>query len=121
MSLLVFHIIDFFGDHCSLCSCGISPGCHGTVCIFQVEFHQTTLAVRNICCCCLYQFCYHYGTESCKCLQSFNGYKKEAVYISFILGFYLQKAEIRPSHMFSKGNSVEQKIFYLCGLDDGFL
>lgn len=73
MSSPVSHIVDFFGDHRSVCCCGVSPGCHGTVCIIQVEFHQTTLAVCNIGCCCLYQFCNHYGPESCKCLQFSKG------------------------------------------------
>lgn len=59
---------DLLGHHSGVCSCSVPPGCHGTVCILQVELHQTALAVCYICCCCLYQFHNHHAAESCKYL-----------------------------------------------------
>lgn len=119
MSPLVSHIVDFFGDHCSVCCCRVSPGCHGTVCVVQVEFHQTTLAICNISCCCLYQFCNHYGTESCKCLQFSIGKKAwvEEKSVSCMLGLYLQESKMRPAMQLSL---AETKFIYVVWIMDFF-
>lgn len=108
------HTVDLSGDHGSVRSRGLSPSCHGAVCIVQVEFYQTTLAVCNICCCCLYQFCHHYATESGKCLY-FSigenwGYRGE-VCVFFILEWYLEEANIRPNHIPSKTTEFSRKYF----------
>lgn len=66
VSSLRSYSADLLGHHSRVCSCRVPPGCHGTVCIIQVEFHQAALAVRYICCCCLYQFRNHHAAESCK-------------------------------------------------------
>lgn len=61
------HSADLLGHHSSVRSCSVPSGSHGTVCIIQVEFRQTALAVCYIWCCCLYQFHNHHAAESCKC------------------------------------------------------
>lgn len=115
MSLPVSHFADFSGDHCSVCSRGVSPGCHGTVCIIQVEFHQTTLAVCNFRCCSLYQFCNHYGTECCKCLQFFSrcqvGEQRKGLCFHYICIGFIRSQNKAKYHFWQRQVWLNRKYF----------